>query len=166
MTSMLYTAPMNEKLSMPDQIWVGKTDYSLRTDFRVNRWMFVALVLSCLSDVFFPRQISGLPVAARAAIALAPFPAILLWIRSLTRWISGMDELHRRITVAACLFASIATFLVVAAWQLLDGAGVWQSLYQITNLHLGLNPGSVWLILSQATFFYFVGNARFNRRYQ
>ncbi|MDB6125349.1 MAG: hypothetical protein JWQ71_4342 [Pedosphaera sp.] len=163
---MLYTAYMNDKLNVPDEIWLGKKDYSFRTDFTVNRWMFVALVLSALSDVFFPHQISQWPATLRAVVALAPFLAILFWIRSVRRWIGGMDELHRRITVAACLFATIATFFAVTAWQTLDKTGVWQSIYQITHLHLGLNPADLWLILSQVTFFYFLGYAHFNRRYQ
>src|SRR5678815_1336473 len=110
MTSLLYTAAMNKKLNIPDEIWLGKKEYSIWTDWRVNGWLFVATIISAASDIMFPHWVRQCPVSLRAAIAVAPFLAILLWVRSLAQWIRGMDELHRRLMLSAILFATGATF--------------------------------------------------------
>src|SRR4030095_10521069 len=104
---------MNIKPNIPDEIDVRKRDYSFRADMKVNGWMLVALIISSASDVFFPDQIKGCQLAWRVIIAVAPFLFILLWVRALTRWTRGMDELHRRITLSVIVFAVSATFFVV-----------------------------------------------------
>jgi len=40
-----------------------------------------------------------------------------------------MDEMHRRISVEACLFATVVTLFVVTAWHIPDKAGVFQAGY-------------------------------------
>jgi hypothetical protein len=152
---------MNNKPNIPDEIDFRKKDYSFRADMKVNGWMLVALLISCTSDVFFPDQIKTWHVAWRAIIAIAPFPFILLWVRDLTRWIRGMDELHRRITLTTIVFAVSTTLSVVALWHLLAKAGIWQTFFR--NF---FDPNSIWVILSLMTAFYFHGYRIFNRRYQ
>jgi hypothetical protein len=167
MTSMLYIIGMNEKLNVPDEIWLGKKDYSWRADWKVNGWLFVAAIISSASDLLFRRQIAQWSTSAKTIIALVPFVAILLWTRSLARWIRGMDELHRRITVAAVLFATSATFLFSTVWHRLDQAGFFQAIFSA-----GQHQSANWDIVTVAhlfllmTFFYFLGYSIFNRRYQ
>jgi hypothetical protein len=69
----------------------------------------------------------------------------------------GMDELHRRITQAASVFATAATLLVVAASHLLVAAGVLPGRFQATASFVIL-----WLVVC----FYILGRTIFNRRYQ
>jgi hypothetical protein len=112
MTRMLYTACiMNNKPNIPGEIFLGEKEYSWRADWKVNGWLFVATLISCFSDIIFHHAVWQWPLGYRVCIVLAQFLAILLWARSLTRWIRGMDELHRRITTSAVLFAISATFL-------------------------------------------------------
>lgn len=128
---------------------------------KVNGWMFVAVIISGASDVFFPNDIKTWHPAWRAIIAIAPFLAVLVWVRDLTRWIRDMDELHRRITLTTIVFAVSATLFVVALWHLLAKAGICQTFFR--NF---FDPSSVWVILSLMTVFYFRGYRIFNRRYQ
>ena len=149
------------KPNLPDEIDVRKEDYSFRADMRVNGWMLAALIMSSASDVFFLDQIKTWPIAWRTIIAIAPFLVILLWVRALTRWSRGMDELHRRITLSAIMFAVSATFFVVALWHVLAKVGIWRTGF------LGIfDPNSVWVILSLMTASYFHGYRIFNRRYK
>lgn len=167
MTSMLYTGEMNKEPNLPDEIWLGRKDYSLRTDRKVNGWLFVATVISCVSDIMFPHVVNQWPVAVRALAALIPFLAILLWARNLARWIHGMDELHRRITLAAVLFTVSATFFILLLWHRLDKAGVFQAIFPAGNgRDVSWDIGTVGHVFLLMTLFYFAGYRIFNRRYQ
>ena len=164
---MLYIVSMNTKPNVPDEIWLGKKEYSARTDWRVNGWLFVAAIISGVSDIVFPHVVRQWPVAARALIALIPFVALLLWVRSLTRWIRGMDELHRRITVAATFFSVSATFFFVVLWHRLERAGVFQAIFpRGDDSAVGWDIGTVGHIFLLMTFCYFLSYRIFNRRYQ
>jgi hypothetical protein len=107
------------------------------------------------------------PAALQILIGLLPFMAILLWTRSLAGWIRGMDELQRRITVSAVLFAVSASFFVVMLWQGLHRAGLFLALGPT-----GKNGAASWDISTvghvflMLTFFYMIGHSTFNRRYQ
>ena len=160
---------MNNKPNLPDELDLigGKGGYSWRTDWKVNGWLYAAVILSAASDVFFPHQIGEWPMALRTMVVLAPFLALLLWMRSFARWVRGMDELHRRITLAACFFATAATLFVVTAWHRLDQEGVFQALFRMELKPQGSwDIGGVWLILGLMTGFYILGGKIFNRRYQ
>jgi uncharacterized protein YacL len=159
---MLYTASiMNNKPNIPDEIDFRKKDYSFRADMKVNGWMFVALIISVGSDVLFSDEIKTWQLVWRVIIAIAPFLAILVWVRDLTRWVRGMDELHRRITLTTIVFAVSTTLFVVALWHLLAKAGIWQTFFR--NF---FDPNSVWVILSLMMAFYFHGYRIFNSRYK
>ena len=167
MTSMLYSGRMNTKPNLPDEIWLGKKEYSAWTDWRVNGWLFVATIISGLSDIMFPHAVRGWPTVLRALVALAPFAALLLWARCLARWIRGMDELHRRITVAATFFTVSVTFFFVVLWHRLDKAGVFQAIFPSGNVSDATwDVGTVGHIFLLMTFCYFLGHRIFNRRYQ
>jgi len=156
MTSMLYTARMNTKPNIPEELAPGKY-YSIRTEIKVNGWCWVAVLTSFVNDVFLLPHHKDWPLAVRAVIALVPLVASLLWVRSVAGWISGMDELHRRITLAACLFATIATLFVVTALHLLVVAGVFSAKFQASAGFV-----IIWLVVC----FYILGQSIFSRRYK
>jgi hypothetical protein len=97
------------------------------------------------------------PTALRAVVALVPLIASLLWVRSVMHWMRGMDELKRRITTAASVFASVTTLFVIAAWHLLVVAGFIPVRFQVTAGFV-----IIWLVVC----FYLLGRGIFNRRYQ
>ena len=176
MTSMLYTGfVMNDKLNIPEEMMLGK-NYSFWADMKVNGWLFVAMGTGAANDLLFHSKLPyGLlchqyrdwPVMLRAIIELFPLIASLLWARRMARWIRGMDELHRRITLEAWLFAAIAVLVVLSIWPLLDGAGVSAAVLQTTNFHLeALDKPNFPLTLGILWLFYFLGHSIFNRRYQ
>ena len=160
---MLYTASMlKQKLNVPDEIFMGHKEYSWRMDWRVNGWLFLATIVSSASDIMFPHVVQQWPVAGRAALVLVQFLAIALWVRNLVRWIRGMDELHRRITVSAALFAVSATFFFIMLWHRLDDAGLFQAMFKRGDWDIATVCHGFLLL----TLFYFGGYRIFNRRYQ
>ena len=95
----------------------------------------------------------------------APFAAILLWVRDLVRWIRGMDELHRRITLAAVLFAVSATFFFVMLWHRLEVAGFFRDLSRPQNRRqLGYLHSRSYIFADDILLF--LGFGIFNRRYK
>jgi len=154
---------MNNKPNLPNEIWPGKTEYSWRSDLKVNGWLIVATLISAFADILFFRIVSEWPVAGRTAIALAQFAAIALWARNLVRWIRGMDELHRRVTGSAVLFAIGATFFIIMLWHRLDAAGLFRAVLPGRGSWDIATVTHAFLIM---TFFYFAGFSIFNRRYQ
>ena len=165
MTRILYTGSvMNNKPNIPDEVFLGgNKEYSWRTDLKVNGWLMLAVLMSGASDFFFAHQVKQLDVVLRTLIALAPFFAILLWARSLAQWIRGMDELHRRITLAAVLFAVSATFFFVMAWHRLEVAGFFEAICPGRKSWDIATVGHVFLLM---TLFYILGHTIFNRRYK
>jgi hypothetical protein len=157
MERILYIASMmNDKVNIPEELTPGKY-YSFRTEFKVNGWCWVAVVTSFANEVFLLPRHKDLPVATRAMIALIPWLASLLWVRSVVVWVRGMDELHRRITLAACLFATSATIFVIAALHLLVVAGVLSGKFPAEAGFV-----VIWLVAC----FYLLGQQIFNRRYK
>jgi uncharacterized protein YacL len=147
---------MNSKPNIPEELAPGK-HYSIRTEIKVNGWCWVAVLTSFVNDVFLLPHHQDWPVAMRAVIALVPLVASLLWVRSVVGWIRSMDELHRRITQAACLFATIATLFVVTALHLLVVASVFSGKFQATAGFV-----IIWLVVC----FYILGHSIFDRRYK
>lgn len=123
--------------------------------------------LTDLPGIYLLEQHPDWPLAWRAAMALLPFAATALYVRSIARWICGMDELHRRVTLEAFLFSTVTYLLVTAAWFLLNHAGVWGAIGQTTGLHLERMPFLNCTFILCLTYVLFgVGYARINRRYQ
>jgi hypothetical protein len=151
------------KPNLPEELdlFAGTKEYSLRTDMKVNGWGYAAMILSFAGDVLLPRHPEWHP-AARTLIALAPILPALLWGRVFARWIRGMDELHRRITVEACLFATTATLFLFTALHPLGKAGLLEALAHQVGLDLRTWWGTSWLLVC----FYLVGTRILNRRYQ
>jgi hypothetical protein len=78
-----------------------------------------------------------------------------------------MDELHRRITLAAILFTVSVTFFFVMLWHRVEKAGVFQSVSSVDKYsEASWDIGTVGHIFLLMTFCYFLGYRIFNRRYQ
>lgn len=84
---------------------------------------------------------AGWPLALRLLISLIPLAATLLYVRGLTRWIRGMDELDRRVVQASFIFGTTLYLLLAITWPLLDRSGVFAAL-GLTRFHLDLMPFS------------------------
>jgi hypothetical protein len=158
---------MNNKPNIPGEILLGEKEYSWRMDLKVSGWLVVATLISAFSDILYASSVKQWPEVWQVMIVLAQFAALLLWVRNLTRWVRGMDELHRRVTTTAILFATNATFFVLMLWHRLETTGLFWSLF-----HSSKHPNASWDILTVThaflllTFFYFVGHAIFNRRFR
>jgi len=161
---MLYTRFMNNKPNLLEEIMFGPS-YSLRANLKANTWAFVAMLLSWAGD-----QLLSLPrdwtVVQRAIIVLVPLLVGLLWVRDFVRWVRGMDEMHRRLSMEACLFATGVTLFVVTVWHILDKAGVFQAGLHLARLHLDSHFRTASFPISLVLAFYFLGYAIFQRRYQ
>jgi hypothetical protein len=155
---------MNNKPNLPEEIMFGPS-YSIRTNLKANTWAFVAMLLAWAADLLLslPREWN---VAQRAIIALVPLLVGLLWVRDFVRWVRGMDEMHRRLSVEACLFATSVTLFVVSTWHILDKAGVFQAGEHLTRLHLDSHFHTASFPISLVVAFYFLGYAIFSRRYK
>jgi hypothetical protein len=153
---------VNNKPNIPEELdpIFGSKDYSFRKDLKVNGWGYVAMALSFAGDVVLPRH-KDWPVALRAIIALAPIIPALLWGRVFARWIRGMDELHRRMTVEVCLFATTATLFLFATLRPLVNAGIFQPLEK-AGLDLHTWWGTSWLLVC----FYILGSKILHRRFK
>lgn len=157
---------MNNKPNLPDELEPGKKDYSFRKDLKVNGWGYVALTLSVGGEalVYFHQ---GWPVALRAIIALIPIIPALLWGRVFARWIRGMDELHRRLTVEVCLFATTATLFVFTALHPLVKFGVIEANGHGDSWLVWLMDWHSWLLTSWLLIcFYLLGGMILRRRYK
>jgi hypothetical protein len=148
---------MNNKPTLPEEVEPGSGHYFFRTDMKVNGWSWVAVLTSFAGEVFLLPHHKDWPTALRAVVALVPLMASLLWVRSVLQWMRGMDELQRRITTAASVFAAVTTLFVIAASHLLVVAGVLPVRFQATAGFI-----IIWLVVC----FYLLGRGIFNRRYQ
>ncbi len=132
--------------------------YSFAREIKLNAWAFVAVAVAAFARWLLQHhhEWSG-PV--QAAIALAPLVPSLFYVRSIARWMEGMDELQRRIQLEACLMASLATVFLTTGLSLLEGAGVLLS----ARLQHGLGWEGTFGVL---VVFYLVANVLVNRRYR
>ena len=163
---MLYTHfIMTNKPNLPNEIFWGK-EYSWRMDQRVNGWFCAAAVISGLADIIFLHTVSHWPLGVRVGIVLAEFFALALWARSLTQWIRGMDEMHRRITTSVVLSAVGATFFFMMLWHCLNRVGLFDVIFAKPR------PGCSWDICTVChgslliVLFYGIAQVIINRRYK
>lgn len=155
MTSILYTERMS-KLILPEAVRPGR-HYSFRADMRLNAWALIALLVVLVTRWLLQHHPDwGAPL--RTVVALSPLLPSLLYVRSIARWIGGMDELQRRIQLEASLFATTGTVFLATAMSLLGGYGLLSS----TRLQHGLGWEGTFAAI---VLLYIVGNAIFNRRY-
>ena len=164
---MLYTGSiMNTKPNIPDEIYFGKKEHTWRRDWQVNGWLLVATLISAFSDVMFPFVVKQWPLGWRVGIVAAEFLAIALWARDLTRWIRGMDEMHRRITTSVILSAVSATFFFMMLWHRLERAGLFDAIFPQPKAGGSWDIRTVGHGFLLLGLFYFVAQGIFNRRYK
>jgi hypothetical protein len=108
---------------VPDELIMFDRQFSWRTTFRVGRGWFLALVLSVVCDWIFPDLKRHWPSEWRAALVAVEFLAIVLFIFDAIKWIRNMDELQRRITLAALMFSVSASFFFFVLWLRLEREG-------------------------------------------
>jgi hypothetical protein len=148
---------MHTKPAIPENVEPGSGHYSFATDLRVNGWAAVAALTSFAGEVLLPPRHESWPTFLHLSVALIPLVAGLLWVRSITRWLRGMDELHRRITTAAAVFATATTLFAIAGCHALALARVIPATFQASAGFV-----IIWLVLC----FYLIGRRVFNRSYQ
>lgn len=155
---------MNNKPNVPDELILIDKQFSWRTAWNVNRWLFLAFVISVMCDIVFPDVVKQWPVKWRVTVVLAEFITVLFSVFDAARWIRCMDELQRRITLAALFFAVSASFFFFLLWLRLDAAKFFHAVFG--------PPISTWGIYSVAhvyallSFFYGIGFLIFKRRYK
>jgi hypothetical protein len=143
-------------LILPEAVQPGR-HYSFRADMKLNAWAFVALLVAFTARWVLQHHPdwSGLP---RSAVALSPLLPSLLYVRSIKRWIGGMDELQCRIQLGACLFSTTGTVFITTALSLLESGG----LLRASRLQHGLGwEGTFAVIIA----LYVLANILVNRRY-
>ena len=147
---------MNNTPAVPHDVEPGSGHYSFQTDMKVNGWSWIAVLTSFAGEVLLLPKHMDWPAALRAVVVLVPLIASLLWVRSILRWVRAMDELQRRITTAASVFATVTTLFIIAALHLFTVA-------QIAPIRFQASAGFVviWLVVC----FYLLGRKIFNRRY-
>jgi hypothetical protein len=153
---MLYSHSMNKPI-LPEAVRPGK-HYSLRADLKLNSWALIALLVAFAARWFLQHE-PGWGAPVQWVVALSPLLPSILYVRSIARWIGGMDELQRRIQLEACLFATTGTVFVATAQSLLCGFGLLQS----TRLQHGLGWEGTFAII---IVLYILGNVISNRRYR
>lgn len=156
---------MKTKPNLPGEIFWGK-DYSWRMDRNVNGWLGLAAVISSLSEIMFPFVVMRWPLGWRVAIVAVEFVAIALWGLALARWIRGMDEMHRQITMTVLLLSLGATFFVMMLWHRLDRAGLFNALFSNPREGGSWDIGTVGHGFLLLILFYGIAQAIFNRRYR
>ena len=165
---------MNKKPNIPEEVIPGR-NYSFRADMRVNSWI-VAVGLTTFAGDMWLYHHKDCPFMLRIIIALIPFPTTLLWMRSIMRWIRGMDELHRRIAIEAWLFGTTITLAIITVWRRFNQAGTLETIFQPSQfleiLVLRIFPDKValtddyFLTLVSIVLFFILGHSIFKRRFK
>ena len=146
-----------EKPNLMESLEPHSGHYSLKTDLLLNAWLAVATV-AFLAALFLLRRFPEWNSWLRGALVLAPFVPGLLYVRSGWRFISGLDELQRRIQLEAVLFASLGTVLASTAANVLSAQGI-----ELPGLNHGLGVVGTSIVMFTL---WLVGGAVVNRRYQ
>src|SRR5260221_13134281 len=152
MTSILYSQSMTKTPILPESVQPGR-HYSFKADMKLNAWALVAVAVALGARESLKGHGWGAPW--NSMIALAPLVPSLLYVRSIARWIGGVDELQRRIQLEAALFATTATVFLLTSLSLLEGVG--SSPFARPGYNLGWGGAFAGIIL-----FYILGGSIFN----
>ena len=156
----------NSKHPVPDELIMFDRQFSLRTAWKVCRWWFVAFVISAVCDVIYPQPVKQLSWEWRTAIVSVEFLALLLFIVDATKWIRAMDELQRRITLAAFQFSIVASFFLFVLWLRLDREGFFNAVFGPPFINGTWGIATVAHVCVLLGGFYGMGFLIFKRRYQ
>ena len=151
---------------IPDELIMFDRQFSWRTTWRVIHWFFIAFAISAVFDVFFPELKNGWPVGGRIALVAAEFVAILLFVADAGKWIRSMDELQRRITMAALFFSVSASLFFFLLWLELNRAGFFRAVFGPPFWNNSWGISSVAHLFMLLGGFYGVGFVIFKRRYK
>lgn len=148
---------MNRKcasMNSPPSLVPDAVRMSYLQSLRLNGWAIVAVVVAFLSRLWLSQD-HGLSNPTRGAIALLPLLPAVLYLRSLWRWMQGLDELQQRIQRSAVNIAALGMLLLSLAADLLRGAAV------VSRINFG------WEGYFVATFaLYIIGLTLVNRHYR
>jgi hypothetical protein len=131
--------------------------YSCKKDIRLNAWFLVAAAVY-ITDQVLEKHHPEWSVPVRAGLALAPLFPGLLYIRSCMRFVSGLDELQRRIQLEAWLYATMGTVLTGIALSTLSSSGV-----RLGELDHGLGIGRAFMLVFAM---WVIATALASRRYK
>jgi hypothetical protein len=140
----------------PESVQPGR-NYSFRADIKLNGWAFVAVGLAFASRIVISHHPEW-SMWLRALVALSPLLPSLFYVRSISRWIRGMDEMQQRIQLGACLIATTGTIFIVLGYNLLIAQGIF-----LPRLPHGLDWEDTF---ASVILLYIFGNAIINRRYK
>ena len=162
MTRMLYiVGTMNNTLNIPEDME--------RSRKAGGPWLMLVFATD-VPGAYLIAHHKDWPVILPLLVSAAPLVAGLLYIRSILRWIRGMDELHRQITLMSWGFAMSAYLVLAAAWSLLaDRAGLLENLFHLSRLGVleRMPFTNVTLIAALTYVLYGIGYTHiFNRRYK
>ena len=167
MTSKLYSAfVMKNGPNVPDELIMFDKEFSLWTAWKVCKWWFLAFVISAVCDMIFPEVKRQWPLALRVTVVLAEFLALVLFLFDATRFIRGMDELQRRIALAALFFSVIASFFFFLLWLRLEREGFFNAVFGPPPVNGTWGISSVAHACFLLGGFYGLGFLIFKRRYK
>jgi len=139
MTSMLYTADMTAKLNHPDDIGISPKA-CFRDSFKAGAAWMMLVYATDVPGIYMLSRNPDWPLLVRVAVTLVPLFFAFQYVRAVARWIRGMDELHRALSLESFAFATVVYLLLTTAWFLLGHAGLWSAFAQSTNVHLDKVP--------------------------
>jgi len=156
--------------NIPDEIglWTG-WPYLWRESVKAGGGWMMLVYLTDVPGAYLIAHHKEWPIAWRIVIALIPIAAALLYVRAVVRWVRGMDELHRKVTLSAFGFATVTYLFLTAVWsQLADRAGIFEEVFHLSRLQtLERMPFSNCTFIIALTWVLFcVGFTLFNRRYK
>jgi len=115
----------------------------VREALKLNAWAVVAVAAAFGARLWLKSpELSG---SLRVVVALLPvFPGVL-YVRTLWRWMSRLDEMQRRIQLEAVCGAALVMLLIALAADLLRNAGFsagltlgWEGYFAVTFLFYSL----------------------------
>ena len=141
-----------------ESVTPGSGQYSFRKDMRLNAWLAVATAVYLAVKFLLQGHPEWSPLL-RGLLELAPLLPGLFYVRTVVRYVRGMDELQRRIQFDALLFASLGALIIGTILNTLAAHDVvvWQ------ELKGGLGLGGTFVV---TLFLYLVGTATALRRYK
>jgi uncharacterized membrane protein len=99
-----------------------------------GHWLLL-LILTDVPGAYLINHHKDLPLIATIPISLLPLAAGVLYVHTIVRWIRGMDEMHRQITVSAFALAMVIYLAMSQLWTLLaDRAGILERVFHLSRL--------------------------------
>src|SRR5581483_1429437 len=97
----------NNKPNVPEEIGWSSL-YSWRASFKAGAGWMMLVFITDVPGAWLIAHHKDWPLVLRIIIAMLPLLASLFYVRGVARWIRGMDELHRQVTLASFGFAAVA----------------------------------------------------------